>query len=445
MTQAKKWLIAIAAFLACAAGPAGSDSDPASYQLRLPLTPVGNAPVQRVQLPLNVLVASRSDGLADIRVFDGNGRVVPIARMPALPASSNSVLSPGMPILEAAKQPIDTEVTVKVEDADRTSSITIDGNSLVDGTKQNVVGTLFDLKGHGSKIEALILDASIPEGQPITFKVEASEDLKTWRAVGEAVDYRPPGGEEKDLSIAVSGSLESANMLRVTWRSDAPLLAPVTVRQALIASKSSALATEVRRSVSATAPALLDAYSFEFNAPFATPIETIAVDLTGGEGLVPIQIFGRNSMDEAWSLLGQGRAEASSAAIALQQLPIRMIRIEADRRVGGFASIPKLRFGIIAPEIAFVTSGKPPFTLAAGPPAARDVYLSVADISRGSPSSIPKATIADGEVGAISLSGIAAPSAPKQTLILWVILVGVTILLAGIAWHLWSTRDKRAQ
>jgi hypothetical protein len=53
-TQHNNWLVAICAFLSCAAAPAGSDSDQASFQLRLPITPVGAAPVQRVRLPLEV-------------------------------------------------------------------------------------------------------------------------------------------------------------------------------------------------------------------------------------------------------------------------------------------------------------------------------------------------------------------------------------------------------
>lgn len=445
MTKHKNWLIATSAFLSCAAGPAGSDSDQASFQLRLPLTPVGAAPVQRIRLPLEALIASKSDGLSDIRVFDGTGRVVPIARMPNLPSPILNINLPAMPILGPQKALREPDVTLKIEGEGRVRTVTVDGKPVADDGTNGVIGSLFDTLGHSGDIKQLVLDASIPEGQPVTFTVEASEDLKSWRSLGEAVDYRPPGGVEKDLSIAVTGNLQGGTKLRVTWRSDAQLLTPVIVRQAMISASRAALEAGAIRSISATAPPLLDAYSLEFAVPFAAPIQTIAVDAKGGEGLVPIQILGRNAMEEPWSLLGQGRAEASSSAISLRQRPIRMIRIEADRRVGGFAAVPAVRFGIESPEIAFVTSGKQPFTLAVGHPDAADVYLPIGDIARANPSAIPEASIRDAAIGTLTLSAVSAGSAPKQTMVLWAILLGVTVLLAGIAWQLWSNRNTEAQ
>ncbi len=445
MTKHKNWLIAISAFLSCAAGPAGSDSDLASFQLRLPLTPIGAAPVQRVRLPLAVLIASKRDGLSDVRVFDGNGRVVPIARMPNLPSPIRNINLPAMPILGPQKALREPDVTLKIEGEGRVQTVTVDGKPVTGDGTNVVIGSLFDTLGNTGDIKQLVLDASIPEGQPITFTVEASEDLKSWRSLGEAVDYRPPGGVEKDLSIAVAGTLRGGTKLRVTWRSDAQLRTPVIVRQAMVSASPTALEAGAMRSISATAPPLLDDYSLEFAVPFAARIQTIAVDAKGGEGLVPIQILGRNTKEEPWSLLGQGRAEANSSVISLRQRPIRMIRIEADRRVGGFAAVPAIRFGIESPEIAFVASGKQPFTLAVGHPDAADVYLPIGDIARATPSAIPEARISDAAIGTLTLSAISPGSAPKQTMVLWAILLGVTVLLAGIAWHLWSNRDKEAQ
>ncbi len=441
-TQPKTWLIAIAAFLSCAAAPTGLDSDQASYQERLPLTPVGEAPVQRVRLPLGVVMASKSDNLSDLRVFDGNGRVVPIARMPNLPSPSRSVYLSAMPIFgpqTALQQP---DVTLKIESEGRVRTVTVDGKPVANDQTNGVIGVLFDALGQSGELQQLVLDATIPEGQPVTFTIEASEDLKSWRPLGEAVDYRPPGGAENDLALAVAGTLQGKTRLRVTWRSDGPLRAPVTVRQAMITASRATLEAGPMRSISAAPPPLLDAYSLEFALPFAAPIQTITVDAKGGEGLVPIQILGRNAVEEPWVSLGQGRSEANSSPIGLQQVPIRMLRIEADRRVGGFAATPAIRFGISVPEIAFVTSGKPPFTLAAGHPKAADVYLPLADIARGDPGSIPTANIEDAALNTLTLPAISPGNAPKQTTILWAVLLGVTALLAGIAWHLWSNRDK---
>lgn len=443
MIRPRVWLIAIAAFLSCAAGPAGPDNEASSYRLSLPLTLTGDAPVQRVRMPLEVLIASKGGGYSDIRVFDANGRVVPMARMPALAEPSSSLDMPAMPILKSQRVMLPPNVSVKIEEDGRTQSVTVDGKPSITVKSTDIIAVLFDARGQIGEVEQLVLKASIPEGQPVTFLVEASEDLKSWRPLGEAVDYRAPGGGEKDLSIALAGRLSGRTHLRVTWRSDAQLLAPVIVRGAKLSSSRGT--SEAIQNVSATVPPLLDPYTLEFAVPFATPILTIAVDAKGGEGLVPIKILGRNSTEEAWSLLGQGRAEATASAIALRGLPIRMIRIEADRRVSGFAAAPSVRLGFASPEIAFVTTGKAPFKLMAGHPAAADVFLPINDIARGDPSAIPEARISTSAVGTIVLPAISSGTAPKQTMVLWIILVGATVLLAGIAWHLWSNRDAEAR
>jgi hypothetical protein len=89
-----------------------------------------------------------------------------------------------------------------------------------------------------------------------------------------------------------------------------------------------------------------------------------------------------------------------------------MIRIEADRRLGDFAAVPAVRFGIESPEIAFVTSGKQPFTLAVDHPDAADVYLPIGDIASANPSRIPEASIIDAAIRTLTLSTISAGSAP---------------------------------
>jgi Protein of unknown function (DUF3999) len=442
MNKLKIWLVAIAAFWTVGAAPNEPDGDPSAYSLRLPLGPVGDAPVQRFSVPTQALIASQSPQMSDVRVFDGNGRLVPMARIDnQLPALEETTL-PAQPILGSNVTQNATGVALGIDQQGRVQIVPVDGAVSSDVKTTKVVGALFDARGQTGFAERLSLTITTPEGQPVTLTVEASEDLKTWSALGDRVIYRRPGegSVSRDEVVELRGPLKGNTQLRVTWRSDTPLLAPIVLGKAALASRRAAIA--MNKSVTANLPPLLDGYMLEFAVPFVTPIQTIAIDVKGGEGLLPVTILGRNNKEEPWTLLGQGSASKGAAPIKLNGQSKAVIRIEADRRTSGFTASPVIRFGLASPQIAFVTTGTPPFTFAAGRASAPDVFLSLQSIMpAGIAATIPEASILDSAIGPITLSPFADGSASWRSLILWAILLGVTLLLAGISWHLWSRRS----
>jgi Protein of unknown function (DUF3999) len=451
MMKTGNWLVAIISLLTIATGVAGArasqgpDSDPASYRLRLPLTLVGDAPVQRVTLPAQALLASQSSEGSDVRVFDGKGRIVPIARMPALPAPSREVSVAALPILGPRSALNDEGVSLRIDQQGRVRIITVDGKTINADAATNVIANLLDTRGQVTDVERVVLGVVLPAGQPVTLSVEASEDLKSWRTTGEAVIYRPPGaaGQARDEAIAVRGTLLGTTQLRVTWRSESSLLGPVEIRKAVLIARDAAPGTT--RIVAARMSRLADRYALDFEVPFNAPIASLAVAATGGEGLIPITILGRNTLEEPWVSLGQGRAEANAQAVTLRGQPTRTIRIEADSRTSGFAAPPLIRFAINSHEIAFVASGAPPFTLAVGHPSARDVLLPFEAIAPTGAADIPQASIADPAGTTLTLEPIAHQGVSKRSLVLWAILLASTALLATITWQLWSRRRMDTQ
>jgi Protein of unknown function (DUF3999) len=74
MTGLRPWLIILAGLVTMGVSPPQGDRDPASYSVRVPIVLTGQAPVQRFTVPEAALIASQSDDMSDVRVFDANGR-----------------------------------------------------------------------------------------------------------------------------------------------------------------------------------------------------------------------------------------------------------------------------------------------------------------------------------------------------------------------------------
>ena len=121
-------LALVAALMIAGPAAAAGGDDPQSYAVRVPVTPVANAALQRVSLPARVLIAARDPDLADVRMFDAAGHAVPIARVTAPePEQRRSVALPVLPILGAAEALAVPGVSLRVEDGRRASVLRVDG------------------------------------------------------------------------------------------------------------------------------------------------------------------------------------------------------------------------------------------------------------------------------------------------------------------------------
>ena len=421
-----------AALLLAAAGPAGSPDDPAAYAVRLDVvTPMVGAPVWQIDLPASALAASRVADLADLRVFDGRGRPVPIARVAAGVTQARGTDLPASPILGSPDALRVTGVSLRVGRDGRARVAGVDGTIAEARRGSTVVGALFDARAVTGTADRLLLDAEVPAGQPIAFTVEASTDLTDWRPLGRAVVYRAPGAAEP---IRLDGSPLRSERLRVTWGADSRLLSPVIVRRATLLARPARTTSNVV--VQAVAPALIDARTIEFAVPFALPIASLGFRSAGYETIVPVRVLGRNHGEEPWALLGEGVARDDGEPVALIGKGVRDLRIEADARTPGFATPPTIRFGFAPRSIAFAASGPPPFMLAVGRAETPYVYLPLASLGAREGALLPTAGVPASEPSPLALSP-PKDGGPWRRAALWAVLVGATGLLGTMAWLLW--------
>lgn len=467
-------LAAAALFVSAGVAQAAADaSSPAAYAIRIPVALAADAPLQRVMLPAEVLVRLQSPGYADVRLFNGAGQPVPmaLAGVAAASAPEESVVLPAYPILGGPGTPGQAGLeglSLRIEEQQGRRVVQIDtaGMTGTAGTAsaQTVRGALLDARNVNAPVARMALDADWPIGQPVTFQVQASKDLKHWRPLAETVLYRAEtaaattpstaparlGNEQMDLQRA---DLKD-HYLRVTWGD-----AAVTLRGATLVTSRGTGARE-RVSASLAAPPLTNPRELTFALPFATPLTALKITPQGSNVLVPVRVLGRNDRNQPWSPLASavvykmtmGGKEQSNGPIELGGASVHEVKIEADAKTPGFSAAPEIALQFEPAQLVFLASGQGPFTLAAGLPGASapaSPFLPLASLVPGyqpaqentlpvALADVARADITGGKPagGALVSSEAASDGMSTRSWILWAVLLAGVGALALMAWLL---------
>lgn len=466
-------LVLAAAALSLCTGVAQAAADansPAAYAIRIPVTLAADAPLQRVVLPAEVLVRLQSPGYADVRLFNGAGQPVPmaLAGVAAASAPEESVVLPAYPILGGHGTPGQAGLeglSLRIEERQGQRVVQIDTAATTTtagpATPQAVRGALLDARNVQLPVARMALDVDLPAGQPVTFRVQASKDLKHWQPLAETVLYRADaaaaptapgrlGNEQVDLQRADL----KGHYLRVTWGD-----AAVTLRGATLATSSKTGPRE-RVSASMATPALANPRELVFALPFATPVAALAITPPGSNVLIPVRVLGRNHREQPWSPLASavvykmatGGKEQASGPVELGGASVREIKIEADPKTPGFAAAPALALQFEPAQLVFLASGQGPFTLAAGLPgatAAASAFLPLASLVPGyQPAQENQLPVALADVARADITGgqpadgaqvpaaAASGGISTRSAVLWGVLLAGVAALGLMAWLL---------
>jgi len=468
--RGRSWALGagLAAALCLCAGVARAAADagsPAAYAIRIPVSLVAEAPLQRIVLPAEVMVRLQSPAYADLRLFNGAGQPVPmaLAGVAAAGAQEESVVLPAYPILGAAGPAGLEGLSLRIEERQGQRVVQVDAvGTAGPAGAQAVRGALLDARGLRQPVARMALDADLPAGQPVSFTVQASQDLKHWRPLAETVLYRADapaaapaaaasaapgrlGHEQMDLRLAELGG----HYLRVTWGD-----ATVTLRGATLVTARGGGARE-RVSASMAAPAPGDPHALVLALPFATPLAALKITPQGSNVLTPVRVLGRHDRSQPWSPLasavvyrmaGGAGGERSSGPIELGGASVRELRIEADPKTPGFSAAPEMALQFEPVQLVFLASGQGPFTLAAGlsgATAATAAFLPLASLVPGyRPAQENTLPLAQAEVARADIAGalvVATPAGegmPARSWVLWGVLLAGVGALALMAWLL---------
>lgn len=443
---------------------AADANNPKSYALRLPISLAPDAPLQRLQLPAQALVQLQSSGYSDVRIFNAQGQSVPMAlsRVASNPAERGQVKLSAFPILGGESSTALDGLQLRIEERQGQRVVqlsTATGSvSTTSTAAPKVLGALLDAREVKTPVVAIALDVDLPTGQPVTFNLQASKDLKNWRPVADTVLFKTDAASLGTSTIELLAQDFSGHYLRVTWAGSNSQLAGVTLRGATLTTAVTGSVTT--RLVAAVAPpALVSPHEFSFNLPFATPVAALRIDPVGSNTLVPLRVLGRNDRSQPWVTLADtvvykltagGKTQSSGPAELLSKAT-REIKIEADKKTPGFAAAPEVTVLFDPVQLVFLANGAGPFTLAAGAADAPSAYLPLPSLmpgyQSGQENKLPLATLeASGAGPVVVASSAASDSIPTRSLVLWGVLIAGALALGAMAWVLLkqSRRDAEA-
>lgn len=440
-----------------AAWSAADPNQPQSYALHLPLRFSSAASLQRVRLSAQVLVNLQSNGLSDLRIFNGQGQPLSMAwsGSASLGQTENrKLVLPSLPIMGApdAKNILGSSLRIEEQHGQRT--VQIDTSEAAAGQPPAIVlGAILDTRAVADPVVDLALNVDLPDSRPITFTLQSSTDLKDWQPLAETVLYRAAASASSLGAdhVALPGASLKGHYVRVSWNDAGDPRTPVTMHSATLTT-ARGVSSASRVSAALTGVQRVNAYELRFGLPFATPLAALKITAAGDSVLIPVRVLGRNDSGQPWTALASGviyRLQSAgkvqqSEAFALPPETFREIKIEADRNSSGFSTTPQITLEFEPMQVVALVSGPPPFTLAAGLANATSLFLPMQSLLPGyaadQENSLPLATL--DSAAAVVAATASSEGMASRHLGLWGVLLAAVLALGAMAWVLLKQNNK---
>lgn len=441
-------------FLAAFSG-ASALSAPAN-KLTLPVQLKSSDSVQRLSIPASFIVNSQRADLSDVVIQDSDKKTMQMAWLSAHDTTAQEQHDfPAYPIIGSSQQPA-SNTNFKITD--------LNGQRVVefnDSTKSNdapqTLGALFDTRALSDKQLAvkIDLDADLPAGQIIDVNLTASNDLSHWENVLESASiaqFKQTDGDIKQVSIELPASDLNGKYLRIMW-SDNP---NVKIKKATIITKTQVPMTASLQSLNLQVPKITVDQKQNQNLTwqFGHPIAITGLDIqTQNNSLTPLRIFGRSSAEARWQLLDstvvfqltQNGQTRHNAALKIDA-DISELRFETDKSVTLPTDI-KVALQVSSRDVAFLTNGKAPFFLTFTDEANQkplNINTLIPNYKIGDEAKLPLALVSADMANANTVSSITS-SESKRPYLLWGILGGGVILLAGMVLLIFKQMKHKAE
>ena len=356
-----------ALFAACVAIVAHAES-PSDYAFGVPLVPSGPGPFARVALPSAVYEGSIRPGLADLRVFNAEGAVVPFALL--APAGStrekkSAIPLPMFPLRAAADTKDFAGLTLSVTQSATGTAINLTTRDGQPVAGERLIAYVLDASAHDGPLTALSF--ALPESaEPPTMRlsIEASDDLVAWRTlVASAPLVNLEYAGRRLTRDRIDFAPTKAKYLRLGWRASEPRIQFGAVSGE--PGERTVDAAREWREVAGSAVAGKDG-EYEYDTGGAFPIDRIGLDLPEVNSVVPAQLLARATPKDEWRpvvsaifyRLGEAGGDVISAPVAIAADDRRYWLLRADPRAGGAGSAPpRMRAGWRSPELVFAVRG----------------------------------------------------------------------------------------
>ncbi len=368
-------IIFFVASIICGAALAAGEPTPKDFAFAMPIVIEGNEAAYQLDVPLAVYQKAVRNNLADVRVFNGSGEVVPHAlRSDAGAAVTQQVTQLPLPYF-----PLHNE---SVQETDALKLRIQSGNTVVDltksgkpETKEKIIGYVLDTSKLEKPLSGLNfswLDTS--EDFSVHVSLETSDDLSNWRTLSSSV---PLVNLQFNGNKLLRNDAEFAPTKAKYWRiksQGADKLPTLSSFNGKTSSSSSVVRERQKLNVDGEAVADKPGeYVFDLQA--RVPVYEMNLQLPQNNTAVATQLFTRNDPKDSWQSVGarvfyrlqSNGQEISNADSAINVPAARYWLARVDQKGGGLGKgLPKMSVSWLPQRLVFVARGQGPFQLAYG-------------------------------------------------------------------------------
>jgi hypothetical protein len=461
----------IIASLLAGTGAAFAAERPSDFAYGVPLAADGKEALYEVVLPASAYRGVVRADLADVRVFNGAGEVVPHAWRPRRTAGT-----------EAAKPVALTLFPLKAEEGASVDALSIrvrrgpGGRSSVDvtstsagarkGAQKRTIGYLVDLTALDRALRAIEFEwQPVPDGFAGKIRVDASDDLGSWRTLvagAPLVNLEMAGQRLQQKRVELPQ--HKVKYLRLSW---VPQGAGAALPELASASGEPVERTvEAAREWVQAEPAKGEKpgeYAFDLRGRH--PVDRVRLHLPEPNTVAQVEWLARDKADQPWRPVARGVAyrlrrdggEITSPELSVGVTTDRYWLLRVDQRGGGVGSgMPKLEAGWVPHTLVFAARGEPPFRLAYGNRDAKPAGYSIETLIPGYRDA-SGARIRAAKAGAQQVINVSGAKALEQQELggearlkevidwkrwsLWGALVLGVLILGAMAWRLMRQMD----
>ena len=381
--------LALATLAGCAQSDRSADPKPRDFALSLPVTAAPGSPVQRADLPAAALIALQRADHGDIRIYDAqHDRPLSLALFDPATTRQDQTHLDIMPITPGDRD-TSAPMLVRVQHGDGMISIETGRAGQVENA-----AVLIDTRRIHDPVVAIVLDAGLPPGRPVSFSIAASADLTTWTPLAEQALFQPAGGAGPlgGGKIVLPAVVIEGQYLKITWPS-----APATYVNGVTIFTTHTPPPQ-RVTVATTGLTLTDAHTAQFALPPAASPLALRVAMTGQDGVLPVHLSGRASTELPWTPLAFAslRQGGIGAVLETGDPAFRQFKLAADDRSAGFSQAPRLDLQFAPASLVVAFNGAAPYRLVVGDAAARPTFFASHDLVNDA-ATLPIASIAEGK------------------------------------------------
>jgi hypothetical protein len=438
-------------FTATAPTPAErKDFGPLDFAYGMPVVTAADGPAYRIALPPAVYQHAAREELADIRVFNASGEVVPYAL--SRPSDHEVPRGPGtaLPLfpLRSDSAAASDAVRVTIDSSGTDVKLQSRGSGPATGRVKQYI-----LDGRPLEVPLAALQLNWPNASADftgRARVEASDDFATWRTLADSApiaNLHAGGQQLVDNRIELPAT--RAKYWRLSWIGTIPPFELTSV----IAEPADSRVEAPRSTLEITAsPKDTARGEYEFYLVTRLPIERVNLILPERNTVVAVQLLSRMRPQDPWRRVAgaefyrvnNGDAELHNDPIDIATDADRywLARMSAPNGVGAAQPL-RLQVAWRPAELTFLARGAGPYLLAYGSSIAPDAESNLRSI----PASVAvlPASLGDERVLGGRSRLIEPPTAfPWKRVSLWTVLTLCVVVLAVMAYRLSKEMNRNA-